>query len=199
MEGGERRVGCGHCVAKLINFCGIARNEAPRAHRASTREQRGDFHAITHLSIPVCAFIMAHASASTLHAAGTRARPLYATLCAHPLACVPAVGWCPCVCLTTRAQGDKGGEAEDGERTIEAQDDHLFLDVWSIKQGALRLQTLPAAVLLLAFLGLYLCIGGMFDIYLLYLRMYAHACMHACMYPTSSQPSLGCWCWQRNL
>ena len=103
------------------------------------------------------------------------------------------------MCLTTQAQGDKGGEAEDGERTIEAQDDHLFLDVWSIKQGALRLQTLPAAVLLLAFLGLYLCIGGMFDIYLLYLRMYAHACMHACMYPTSSQPSLGCWCWQRNL
>jgi hypothetical protein len=61
--------------------------------------------------------------------------------------------------------GDKGTNVEEpeGERTGSEQEDHLFLDVWSIKQGALRLQTLPISVVLMAILGLYLCIGAVLN------------------------------------
>ena len=52
------------------------------------------------------------------------------------------------------------------EETSERQgghDEHILLDVWSTKQGALRLQTLPLAVLLVGFIGLYLCVGAILN------------------------------------
>lgn len=42
-------------------------------------------------------------------------------------------------------------------------DEHILLDVWSTKQGALRLQTLPFAVILVGIIGLYLCVGAVLN------------------------------------
>ena len=50
------------------------------------------------------------------------------------------------------AEGFEGGHEE-----------HLLLDVWSIKQGALRLQTMPFSVVLVAVMGLYFCIGAILN------------------------------------
>jgi len=51
----------------------------------------------------------------------------------------------------------------DGEGEQRAREEHILLDVWSIKQGALRLQTLPFAVVLIFILGAYFCVGAILN------------------------------------
>ena len=51
----------------------------------------------------------------------------------------------------------------EDERREGRHDKHVLLDVWSIKQGALRLQTMPVAVMLMAFMGLYFCVGAILN------------------------------------
>lgn len=50
-------------------------------------------------------------------------------------------------------------EAHQGKN----HDEHILLDVWSIKQGSLRLQTVPFSVVLVAVMGLYFCIGAILN------------------------------------
>ena len=49
------------------------------------------------------------------------------------------------------------------ERRAGGQEEHVLLDVWSIKQGAMRLQTLPFAVIMIAFMGLYFCVSSILN------------------------------------
>jgi len=60
---------------------------------------------------------------------------------------------------TKSEQGQGQGEPREGS----GHEEHIFLDVWSTKQGALRLQTMPLSVLLVGFIGLYLCVGAILN------------------------------------
>ena len=62
---------------------------------------------------------------------------------------------------TSGENGTDWADPADGERLV--HEDHILLDVWSIKQGALRLQTMPFAVVLVAIMGLYFCIGAILN------------------------------------
>jgi hypothetical protein len=55
-------------------------------------------------------------------------------------------------------EGDPLNDGREGGRAS-----HVLLDVWSNKQGALRLQTIPFAVVLVALLGLYFCMGAILN------------------------------------
>ena len=61
------------------------------------------------------------------------------------------------------SRDDDVGRADPAEGEQRAQEEHILLDVWSIKQGALRLQTLPFAVVLIFILGAYFCVGAILN------------------------------------
>jgi hypothetical protein len=61
------------------------------------------------------------------------------------------------------SRDDDVGRADPAEGMQRAQEEHILLDVWSIKQGALRLQTRPFAVVLIFILGSYFCVGAILN------------------------------------